>query len=139
MTVSLTQEERAKARYFLGYSGISSNFDPRSYFPSIPAGLRDGTQTFENSVRSILDNDTYTIVKSLLAQIQDLRVQISESATTLIADRIEGAVTLNKQRQQQLWQEDYRLCCLLANMLMVQVQWHPSMISGYGTMAVRGG
>jgi hypothetical protein len=139
MTVSLTEEERAKARYFLGYSGISSNFDPRSYFPSIPAGLRDGTQTFENSIRSIIDNDTYAIIQSLLAQIESLRVSIGESATTLIADRIEGAVTLNKQRQNELWREDYRLCCLLANMLMVTVQWHPSMVSGYGTMGVRGG
>ena len=140
MTVALTEDDRANARFLLGYSMLSSNFDPRTYLPAIPAGLSDGAAVFEGSVRSILDERSYTLVTDLIAQLFDSRAQIVKASKTLIADRIDGAVTLNKKRMQEMWQEDYRNCQLLANLLMVSVQWHPAMAkTGYGNIGIKGG
>ena len=140
MSLALTDEYRAKARYLLGYSMITSNFDPRTYLPAIPAGLQDGSAVFENSVRSLLDQTSYDQVVALIDQIFDYRTQLADAASTLIADRIEGAVTLNKKRMDEMWKEDFRLCSLLASLLMIRIYWHPSMVkSGYRSMIVQGG
>lgn len=139
MSVALSQTERANARYLLGYSLLDANQDPRTYLPAVPAGLQDGSAVFENNVRSILDTRSYTLVTDLIDQIFAFRTQIADAASTLIASRIEGAVSLNPKRMYEMWQEDYRLCQLLASLLMVRVYWHPAMATSYGTMKVTGG
>ena len=141
MTVqSLTQDDRANARYLLGYSMITSNFDPRTYLPAIPAGLQDGSAVFENSVRSILDDRSYALVTALIAQIFEYRVEIVNASKTLLADEIVGAVKLSKKRMDLMWAEDYRNCQQLASLLMVRIYWHPAMASGgFGTLVTKGG
>lgn len=140
MAYALSDEYRAKARYLLGYSMLTSNFDPRTYLPAIPAGLQDGSAVFENSVRSVLDESSYNLVVSLVDQIMDFRDKIGQAMSTLIADRIDGAVTLNKNRMDEMWREDHRLCTLLASLLMIRIYYHPyNVMGGYGTIKVQGG
>lgn len=119
--IALTQEERAKTRYYLGYPNLESR---NTTSLGLPIVYRTALLLEEN-MRSILDTFSYTIVQGLLADLAISRCKISAAKDRLSVTEIAYAVKINNKEINQLWQEDYRLCQQLARLLAAPIYSHP--------------
>lgn len=65
-------------------------------------------------------------VKSLLAEIDTLRSDITAARGRLKAAELEG-IKLNPKEIDQLWKEDLRLCRMLAQVISWPLKRHPAL------------
>lgn len=121
MAISLTQEERAKTRYYLGYPNLESRYILSLGLPmTYPTAL-----LLEENMRSVLDTFSYTIMQGIIAKLDISRCKISAAQDRLAVTEIAYAVKINNKEINQLWREDYRLCQQLARLLAVPIYSHP--------------
>lgn len=121
MAIALTQEERAKTRYYLGYPSLENRSILSLGLPmTYPTAL-----LLEENMRSVLDTFTYTIVQGIIAKLDASRCKINAAQDRLSVTEIAYAVKINNKEINQLWQEDYRLCQQLARLLAAPIYSHP--------------
>lgn len=122
MALALTQEQRAKTRYYLGYF----NLEQRSIVDMGIPMLVGQQGILENNMRSILDTFSMTLITNLLDEIECSRANIVAAKQRLKASEVANTVKMNAYEIGQLWQEDLKLCLQLAQLLASPLYWHPS-------------
>lgn len=131
-TYSLTEEERAKTREYLGYFNLANRYILSSNQPiAVPQ-----QQVLEENMRNILDTYSLTILQGLIVDIDNIRCQIKNARTRLKVSDIAYSMKMNPHEIYMLWEEDYKLCERLAHLLAVPLYWHPTgrgLVPGNGT------
>lgn len=134
MASFLTQTQRAKVRFFLGYPNLETRFTINSGIPM----ANYTALALEENMRSILDAESLLIITNVIDQIECLRNNINTARSRLKATKIYGAVDINNLEIDQLWVEDYRLCEQLSSLLAIPIYKHPAMDDGYSSMRIIG-
>lgn len=126
MAESLTQEERAKVRFYLGYPNLEArHLYGSGYLLVAPTGL-----VLENNMRSIVDTFAIELIRDLLDQVETSRANITKALKRLKFQEIAYTIKANPYEVQQLWEEDYKLCRQLAQQLGSPIIQHPSGLHG---------
>lgn len=138
MGLSLTDEYKAKVRYYLGYPLLSSlgtvDYDLWLAAKSVSAVL-------EINMNQIADSFSMSIITGLVNDLDLLRLKITaaEGRGAKVESIGKGDIVLNKDEINRLWAQHYNKCKELAQTLMVEILSHPVYQSGVVTGKSSGG
>ena len=137
MPQALTEREKAKTRQYLGYFNLANRSVINGGMPLVT--YQSGV--LEMQMENILDEYSIEIVREILEDIECSRIAIKKAKKTLKLKSVAYAAEFNPFEISQLWQEDYKLCAQLAQLINAALVWHPTgrgLMGSGGTIQILG-
>ena len=122
MIYALSDDYKAKVRQYLGYFNLINRY---SLVWNIPVVFSQ-QQILETNMEQFPSEFAMAIVTDLVDEIDCSREMIKAARKRFKVSEVPGAVVFNEYEVSMLWQEDYKLCEQLAQLLVTPLYYHPT-------------